>query len=72
MCVVICAFFLLNLTIAVMLMKYEELDKNQSNSKHKEELRQLGISINLPQPLIGFLIKQDNIQLSSHARKMLK
>jgi hypothetical protein len=56
-CVVICSFFLLNLTIAVMLMKYEELDKNQSNSKHKEELRQLGISINLPQPLIGFLIK---------------
>jgi hypothetical protein len=27
MCVVICSFFLLNLTIAVMLMKYEELDK---------------------------------------------
>lgn len=26
-CVVICSFFLLNLTIAVMLMKYEELDK---------------------------------------------
>lgn len=25
--VVICSFFLLNLTIAVMLMKYEELDK---------------------------------------------
>ena len=30
-CVVICSFFLLNLTIAVMLMKYEELDKNQTN-----------------------------------------
>lgn len=29
MCVVICSFFLLNLTIAVMLMKYEELDKTQ-------------------------------------------
>ena len=34
MCVVICSFFLLNLTIAVMLMKYEELDKNTANSKH--------------------------------------
>ena len=34
-CVVICSFFLLNLTIAVMLMKYEELDKNQAKSKHK-------------------------------------
>jgi len=31
-CVIICSFFLLNLTIAVMLMKYEELDKNQSKS----------------------------------------
>ena len=29
LCVVICSFFLLNLTIAVMLMKYEDLDKNQ-------------------------------------------
>ena len=27
-CVIICSFFLLNLTIAVMLMKYEELDKS--------------------------------------------
>ena len=27
-CIVICAFFLLNLTIAVMLNKYEELSKN--------------------------------------------
>jgi len=28
-CVVICSFFLLNLTIAVMLMKYLELEKLQ-------------------------------------------
>jgi hypothetical protein len=33
-CVVICSFFLLNLTIAVMLMKYEELDKTSKNSEH--------------------------------------
>ena len=26
-CIIICSVFLLNLTIAVMLMKYEELDK---------------------------------------------
>ena len=39
MCVVICSFFLLNLTIAVMLMKYEELDKSQDNNKHREHLR---------------------------------
>ena len=71
-CIVICSFFLLNLTIAVMLMKYEELDKSQSNSKNKEELRQLGNSIKLPPSLTEFLIKQDNIQLSSHATKLLK
>lgn len=56
-CVVICSFFLLNLTIAVMLMKYEELDKNQSKSKHKDELRSLGNKIYLPGPLIEFLIQ---------------
>jgi len=57
LCVVICSFFLLNLTIAVMLMKYEELDKNQANSKNKEELRQIGQDIKLPPMLIEFLIK---------------
>lgn len=60
-CVIICSFFLLNLTIAVMLMKYEELDKNQANSKHDEELRQIGTSIKLPIKLTQFLIKQDSI-----------
>jgi hypothetical protein len=54
--VVICSFFLLNLTIAVMLMKYEDLDKKQTNSKHKEDLRQIGVSIKLPSALIEFLI----------------
>ena len=29
LCIIICSVFLLNLTIAVMLMKYEELDKEQ-------------------------------------------
>jgi len=55
-CVVICSLFLLNLTIAVMLMRYEELDKAQDDSKHKEELKQLGISIKLPNELIEFLL----------------
>ena len=34
-CVIICSFFLLNLTIAVMLMEYEELEKANSTSTHK-------------------------------------
>lgn len=49
-CVVICSFFLLNLTIAVMLMKYEELDKiDKSKSQHKDELRDIGRSCRLPE-----------------------
>lgn len=56
-CVIICAFFLLNLTIAVMLMKYEELDKSHSNSDHNNELRELGLRIKLPVDLTEFLIK---------------
>ena len=38
-CVVICSFFLLNLTIAVMLMQYDELEQKNSNSVHKTHLR---------------------------------
>lgn len=72
LCVVICSFFLLNLTIAVMLMKYEELDKTQKNSKHNEDLIQLGVSIKLPPELITFLINQGSIQIQSGASKMLR
>jgi len=56
-CVIVCSFFLLNLTIAVMLMKYEELDKTQVNSNHNNELRTMGIRYNLPLELTDFLIK---------------
>ena len=56
-CVIICAFFLLNLTIAVMLMKYEELDKSHSNSEHNMDLRKLGTDIKMPKELTEFLIK---------------
>jgi tRNA C32,U32 (ribose-2'-O)-methylase TrmJ len=71
-CVVVCSFFLLNLTIAVMLMKYEELDRSQENSKHKEELRRLGESINLPKRLVEFMIKEDKIQLNDLTKRMLR
>lgn len=33
LCIIICSVFLLNLTIAVMLMKYEELDKEQESGE---------------------------------------
>lgn len=60
LCVIINSFFLLNLTIAVMLMKYEELDKHNKNSDHDKQLRELGKEIpELRQEpkLIEFLIE---------------
>lgn len=41
-CTIVCSFFLLNLTIAVMLMEYEQLDKSDTNSSHKDQLRFMG------------------------------
>lgn len=41
-CVIVCSFFLLNLTIAVMLMEYEQLDKSDTNSSHSHTLRYMG------------------------------
>ena len=34
LCIIVCSFFVLNLTIAVMLLKYEELDKSEKSSTH--------------------------------------
>ena len=73
LCILICSFFLLNLTIAVMLMKYEELDKSTSNSKHNQDLRQLGLEIMPLQPeLIKFLINTDSIQIQREALSLLR
>ena len=33
-CIIVCSFFVLNLTIAVMLLKYEEFDKSEKGSTH--------------------------------------
>jgi hypothetical protein len=71
-CVVICSFFLLNLTIAVMLMKYEELDKAQKQSEHNKQLKDLGQDIKLPNALTEFLISQDSLQINKGAVKLLK
>lgn len=34
LCIIVCSFFVLNLTIAVMLLKYEEFDKSEKSSTH--------------------------------------
>ena len=47
-CVWICAFFILNLTIASMLMKYDEVDKEQDANnidQFEQELTEMGNEI---------------------------
>lgn len=56
-CVIICSFFLLNLTIAVMLMQYDEIEQKNANSHHKTQLRAMGRDANLPVLLVEFIIK---------------
>jgi len=34
LCIIVCSFFVLNLTIAVMLLKYEEFDKSDKSNTH--------------------------------------
>lgn len=71
-CVVICSFFLLNLTIAVMLMQYDELEQKNSNSVHKTHLRAIGRDAGLPVPLVEFIVKQSNLAIGKAAKKKLK
>jgi hypothetical protein len=75
LCIIVCSFFVLNLTIAVMLLKYEELDKSEKSSTHLEELRVYGNQIGkdgLPESFTNFIIDQDNIQISAKGLKILK
>jgi len=60
LCIIICSLFILNLTIAVMLLKYEEIDKS-SKSSDMDELYDLGSSFNLPSNFVDFLIEKDGI-----------
>lgn len=71
-CVIVCSFFLLNLTVAVMLMEYEELDKTDQNGTHKIQLQVMGTQSVLPPPLINFIIQQNSITISKKANKLLK
>ena len=42
LCIVVCSMFVLNLTIAVMLLKYEEFDRQDDDSTHVKELHEYG------------------------------
>ena len=71
-CVVVCSFFLLNLTIAVMLMEYDKLDNSEDSSSHKETLRKMGKQAGLPLSLIDFLINSSNLTIGKKAKKIIE
>jgi hypothetical protein len=57
-CVIVCSLFLLNMTIAVMLKQYEELERSTS-AAHIEVLRDHAIGAKLPPRLVDLIIKHD-------------
>ena len=59
--VVIWAFFLINLTIAIMLKNYDELDKNEKNTTHQADLIEMGMNTKLPSRLIYFIVTEENL-----------
>ena len=76
----ICSFFILNLTIASMLMKYAEVDKEAKESSNgmpdrfEIELKEIGKSIFEVKhmAIVNFIIDQDSIQVDPGAKKHLK
>ena len=71
LCVIVCSFFVLNLTIAVMLLKYEEADNEVKDDSHTEELKEIGDDMGLPEEFTEFLIEQENIQVSLKGMKLI-
>lgn len=57
-CVVVCSLFLLNMTIAVMLNHYEDLDKKEAKNTFSE-IRDAGKLAKIPNKLINFIIEHD-------------
>lgn len=70
--VVVCAFFLINLTIAIMLKNYDELDKNEKNTTHQASLIEIGMETKLPSKLIYFIVGEENLIVSRKAKRKLK
>jgi hypothetical protein len=59
-CIVTCSLFLLNITVAVMLNQYDELDKNEG-SMDFGELEDQAKRCKLPSRLIKFIIENDMV-----------
>lgn len=70
--VVICAFFLINLTIAIMLKNYDEQDKNIQNTSHQASLIEMGMKSKLPSRLIYFIVTEENLIVNKKAKHKLQ
>ena len=74
-CIVVCSFLLLNMTIAVMLTKYEELYSELDKKDNKESggvLHELADEANLPKKLEAFLRTSQDIKVSQEAKDKLE
>jgi hypothetical protein len=58
-CVVVCSLFLLNLTVAVMLNQYEELDKSEGDQEYGELEDIAKNKAKMPIKLINFVFEND-------------
>lgn len=63
--------FVLNLTIAVMLLKYEEFENDDDTSRINIELHDYAEAHGLPCKLVEFLLEQNNLCISQDGQKML-
>ena len=72
LCILVCSFFVLNLTIAVMLLKYEEFDKSEKNTTHVQDLAEYGERVGLPEQFVEFVIEQDTLSVSPAGLAMVK
>jgi len=55
----VCSFFILNLTVAIMLNKYEEISNSEGNEDKISELIDLGQQAGLPNEVTEFIIIQN-------------
>lgn len=73
LCAVVCSMFVLNLTIAVMLLKYDEFSNSDEGQDDKDqELIEYAEQIGLPYRFIDFILEHDGIQISQKGLKMLQ
>jgi hypothetical protein len=71
LCVVVCSMFVLNLTIAVMLLKYDEFEQQNESDEKDQDIREYGERIGLPFKFIDFVLEQDGLHISAKGAKLL-